>query len=253
MSELWTRTRSAGRAPRGHLVLVHGTLDESAGFIRLLEHLDQWDVTMYDRRGWGRSAALEVGTPQENTEDLIRIIAGLGSAVFVVGHSFGGSVALAAAASAPALINGVVAFEPPLPWLPWWPELAPWERIVQEAGEEHAAETMLVALLGEAGWERLPERLRLLRRSQSPRLVQEMALLREAEPEFDPLQLRVPVVVGAGEASLPHHRLVSRRLSQLLPNAVYRELPGCEHAAHVTHPAQFAELVSALEEVQRAS
>jgi pimeloyl-ACP methyl ester carboxylesterase len=62
-------------------------------------------------------------------------------------------------------------------------------------------------------------------------------------PSFEPATLEVPLVVAAGEKSLAHHREVSQRLADLAPNARFAEVPGARHIGHITHAAQFAQLV----------
>lgn len=245
MSGLSPRTRPAQGRCHGHVVLVHGTLDESAGFRPLLERLRDWDVTTYDRRGWGRSAELDAAGLQSHVEDLLALLPG--EQVILAGHSHGGTIALAAAARRPDLVRAVVAYEPPLPWLPWWPERAPWERIVldEQRDPPDAAEALMRGILGDEGWERLPERLREKRRGEGHLLHAEMRALTEDPPGFDPLDIEPPVIAAAGSASLPHHRRVSARLADLVHHGRYLELEGAGHPAHVTHPAEFAGLLSA--------
>jgi pimeloyl-ACP methyl ester carboxylesterase len=228
----------------GAIVLVHGTMDESGSYRRVMDRLGAWNLVSYDRRGWGRSAKLGPASLKAHVEDLTEILVAHGPAV-LAGHSFGGTVALTVAAQRPDLVPAVLAFEPPLPWLPWWPARAPWERTVLDEGRDpqDAAEALMRAVLGDAGWTAMPERIRNQRRAEGPVLVEEMRSLAEDEPSFDPESLACPVIVGAGSASLDHHRLVSRRLADLLPQGVYHELPQAGHPAHVTHPELFAELV----------
>ena len=102
-------------------VLVHGSMDRQSGFARLVKHLrDFGEVVTYDRRGYGRS------TPhsgpfgiEAQVADLIGLLEG--RPAVLVGHSFGGNVALAAAERYPSLVKGVVVYETPLSWEPWWP------------------------------------------------------------------------------------------------------------------------------------
>jgi pimeloyl-ACP methyl ester carboxylesterase len=226
-------------------VLVHGTMDASGSFQRVMERLGDWNLVTYDRRGWGRSSALGPAPLAVHAQDLTDVLVGHGPAV-VVGHSFGGTIALTVAATRPDLVQAVVAFEPPLPWLPWWPARAPWERTVLDEGlaPADAAEALMRSVLGDEGWQGTPERIRNQRRAEGPVLVEEMRSLAEEEPSFDPERLECPVVVGGGGASLDHHRLVSRRLADLLPRGVYHELADAGHPAHVTHPESFAALVT---------
>jgi pimeloyl-ACP methyl ester carboxylesterase len=226
-------------------VFAHGTMDASGSFRRVMDLLGSWNLVTYDRRGWGASARLGPAGLDVHAADLVDVLVAHGPAV-VVGHSFGATVALTAAAARPDLVQSVLAYEPPLPWLPWWPARAPWERTVLDEGHPpaDAAEALMRALLGDQGWQAMPERIRTQRRAEGPVLVHEMRSLAEDEPSFDPEALAGPVVVGAGGASLDHHRLVSRRLADLLPDGVYHELADAGHPAHVTHPELFARLVT---------
>jgi pimeloyl-ACP methyl ester carboxylesterase len=234
----------------GRAVLVHGTLDEGASFRGVVRHLGGWETTAYDRSGWG-------ATPGDGPVDLAGQVADLearlpaGEPCVLVGHSFGATLALTLAAAAPDRVRAVVAFEPPLPWLPWWPARAPWEEIVLDGPGEpaDAAEALLREVLGDATWERLPDAVRARRRAQGVRLQAEMRDLLQTAPSFDPLTLGCPLLTAAGAASLPHHRLTSARLAELVPRGAYRELPGAGHPAHVTHARAFAGLLDAALEV----
>ena len=228
---------------------MHGTLDESGSFRRAQDHLSRWSVTTYDRRGWGQSAPLGPAPLAQHAADLTDVLDGLGPSI-VAGHSYGATIALTVAAARPDLVTAVVAYEPPLPWLPWWPERAPWEQIVLDEGHApaDAAEALLRSVLGAEAWLRLPERVRERRRAEGPVLVEEMRSLRAGPPSFDPEAVECPVVTAAGAESLPHHCLTARRLADLLPKGRYREIAGAGHPGHVTHPGRFADLVSAVAE-----
>ncbi|MEU7767066.1 alpha/beta hydrolase [Nocardia sp. NPDC049190] len=245
------RTRSAGAGDhhRGHVVLVHGTLDESASFRRVLDSLRNWDTTTYDRRGWGSAAALGPGTLHQNVADLIEILPATAS--IVVGHSYGATVALTASERCPQRIRAVVAYEPPLPWLPWWPTRAPWERLALDEGRTpaDAAEAIMRDVLGDEAWERLPRRLADKRRDDGETMVAEMRALCDDPPSFEPLTLTCPVLTAAGADSLPHHRLTAAELAQLVPTGRYQEITGAGHPGHVSHPADFAALVEAADQL----
>jgi pimeloyl-ACP methyl ester carboxylesterase len=97
------------------LVLVHGSWsDHHAWDVAVPELARSWRVVAYDRRGYGRSAPWR--TPRSvggDVADLAALIEGIGGPAFVVGGSFGGSIALALAATRPELVRGVAAHEPP--------------------------------------------------------------------------------------------------------------------------------------------
>jgi pimeloyl-ACP methyl ester carboxylesterase len=219
-------------------------MDESTSFRRIADHIPQWTVTTYDRRGWGAAADLGPAPLEAHIADLAQLLAE-GEPCVLAGHSAGATVALAVAVELPSRVRAVVAYEPPLPWLPWWPERAPWERLVLDEGRSpaDAAEALMREVLGDDGWTRLPERVRTRRRAEGPALLEEMRSLADAFDGFDPFEIPDFVLAAAGFESLPHHRLVAEKLSELVPQGAYIELAGTGHAAHVTHAEAFAGLV----------
>ena len=104
-------------------VLVHGSLDGAASFGRVVRRLQDLHVVTYDRRGYRGSRRMRpLGVLEDHVEDLVELV-GKGPAV-VIGHSYGGDVAIGAALAAPGAVVGLGAWEPPLSWLEWWPRRA---------------------------------------------------------------------------------------------------------------------------------
>jgi pimeloyl-ACP methyl ester carboxylesterase len=245
------------------VVLVHGSLDRATSFARVTRRLqDLWVVT-YDRRGYHRSRRRKQlqgdvegdppgGDPtgrvksgargdafDQHVSDLLEVI-GQRRAV-VVGHSFGGAVALGAAIEAPERVLAVGAYEPPMPWVDWWPRRARRDLASEDPGD--AAEGFFRRVVNDDAWERLPERARQERRADGPALVAELSSLRRGGAPFDLSRLSVPLVVGRGEESRPHHRQAIDELHSTVPDTVVFEIPGASHGAHLTHPDAFGEFV----------
>src|SRR5262245_46393395 len=103
--------QQAGQGP--DVVLVHAVTSNLAVwlFINLLDTLAaEFRVTAYDLRGHGLSEATPAGyTSADMAEDLRRLHAALGlGPALLVGHSFGGVVAMRAAALYPERVAGVI-------------------------------------------------------------------------------------------------------------------------------------------------
>ena len=96
-------------------------MDRSAGMLKLSRRLDEdFRVLRYDRRGYGRSFPHDGPfTMDAQVADLVGLLAG--RRAVLVGHSYGGNVALATADHHPDLVAGVAVYETPLSWEPWWP------------------------------------------------------------------------------------------------------------------------------------
>ena len=106
------------------VVLVHGSLDRGTSFARVVRRLPDLHVVTYDRRGYHRSRPVAplATTLEDHVADLVAVVDGRPSVL--VGHSYGGDVALGAAAEAPDAVRAVGVYEPPLPWSDWWPRRA---------------------------------------------------------------------------------------------------------------------------------
>lgn len=159
----------------------------------------------------------------------------------LVGHSYGGNVALACAARHPERVAGVVVYETPLSWEPWWPGSTAGAAAVAIADDpEGAAERFMRRMIGDRRWEGLPEGTRRTRRSEGVAMVAELADLRRHRP-WEAAAIRVPVVAGYGDGGAPHHRDAMRHVAATIDDCEVVELAGCRHDAPLSDPAQFAE------------
>lgn len=229
------------------VVLVHGAMDRAASFGRAMRRLGGIDVCAYDRRGYATSLDGGVAaTLDDQAEDLRAICEWTGARrVVVVGHSFGGTVAMRLAETAPDWLVALGAFESPAPTLRTYRSdgadlaLAAAER----GGGPAAAEAFYRLIVGDAVWERLRGADRELRLAEGAQLVAEVSDLRLASgaPELE--AVRIPVVVGAGSESAPAWTASARELADVLPNASFLEVVGAGHGAHLSHPDEFARYV----------
>jgi pimeloyl-ACP methyl ester carboxylesterase len=251
---VWSAT--AGVVGARHLVLVHGSLDRSAGLLKLSRRLDErYRVTRYDRRGYGRSG-LHPGPfdIEQQVVDLVEVVRTAPEAdgpVVIVGHSYGGNVALATADRHPDLVAGVVTFESPLSWMPWWPRTsAGGDAIAWRDEPEEAAERFMRRLIGDERWDRLPPSSRAARRSEGPAMIGELTDLRQAAP-WNAHRIRVPVLVLHGEHGHEHHRAGSEALAAMLPSASVAAVADARHFGPNTHPDRVAEIVTDFVETLR--
>lgn len=228
------------------VVLVHGSMDRATSFAKVARLLEGLTVVRYDRRGYGRS--VEAGVAPDlagHVDDLVAVL-GDESAV-LVGHSFGGVLALLAADRRPDLVEALAVFEAPAPWEPWWPAGSAGSHAIGaltgDGSADEAAERFMRRMIGDERWERLPPSTRTARRGEGRALVTELRAMR-ALPGA-PYQLGpgdVPVVVGYGTATDPRHQRASCELADhfgVEPVVV----DGAAHAAHHSHPAEFAGMV----------
>jgi pimeloyl-ACP methyl ester carboxylesterase len=246
-TQIWSDAAGPHDGPL--VVLVHGTMDRSAGLLKLSRRLDGTHrVLRYDRRGYGRSVG--AGPPygvDAHLDDLVRLLDGRRAAV-VAGHSYGGHVGLALAERRPELVAALAVYETPLSWLDWWPSTTAGS-LALDGGlpAEDAAEQFMRRLVGDARWERLPTGTRAARRREGRALVGELDDLRRGAP-WDAAQIAVPVVAMCGEHGAAHHRRGTVYLSEVLPDVEVVEVGGARHFGPNTHPDEVAAVVAQLVE-----
>lgn len=239
---------AGGDAPL--VVLIHGSLDRAGSFARVIRRLSDLHTVAYDRRGYHRSRHIVPvhDTLDGHVDDLLSIIDG--RPAVVVGHSYGGDIALGAALrsgnSGP--IQAVAAFEPPMPWLGSWATRPGAAGQSRQPSLEHddpgqVAERFFRRMVGDSAWDRLPEATKQARRADGPALTAEIAAIRVSEAPFDVTTLTVPAVFGRGTGSLPHHRASADWLVANVAQSELVEIEGAAHGAHLTHPDAFARFV----------
>jgi pimeloyl-ACP methyl ester carboxylesterase len=215
-------------------------MDRASSFRRVIAELTDLDVTAYDRRGYGDAVARgPAGSFADHVDDLLDVIGGRPSVV--AGHSLGGDVALAAAVRSPDVVRAVVAYEPPMPWQPWWPSDTAGGAAAAERPED-AAEAFVRRMVGDDVWYRLPPSTKAQRRAEGPALIAELLAV-QTTAVVDPAAVTVPVVLGVGGNGRDHHQLNTRKLVDLLPDAELTVIDGAFHGAHLSHPKQFAGLI----------
>jgi pimeloyl-ACP methyl ester carboxylesterase len=219
-------------------------MDRATSFTRLMARLRDWRIVAYDRRGYAGSAASGPTVRfDDQVADLIDVLDGQPAVAF--GHSFGGTVVLAAAMAHPELFPAALVWEPPQPWLPWWPRSGgeddgPGGLSTEEMDER--AEAFMRRMVGDSVWERLPASTRAQRRAEGRTLHTEMTSLTR-KPAFDATAVAMPVTVGCGGRSAGFLRQAAQHLAAALPRGELAQIGDAEHGAHLSHPTELALLL----------
>jgi pimeloyl-ACP methyl ester carboxylesterase len=231
------------------LVLVHGGFSDHRTNWEFVRPLLEKRFTIYAvaRRGRGETDATEGHSLDDEGRDVAALVESIGAPVFLLGHSYGAQVALAAAAKVPGRARRLVLYEPP------WPGIV---------GEEALARLEGLALVGD--WEGLAvtvfrdvlsvpvEELDELRTTElwPPIIADAKASLGDVRAlsryDFDADRfrgLRVPTLLQTGTES-PRGLYVTDALAAALPDARVEELLGQAHEAMTTAPEPYAEAVS---------
>jgi pimeloyl-ACP methyl ester carboxylesterase len=215
-------------------------MDRQAGFLKLARILSRsFEVTLYDRRGYATSSGMNGPFGIEaHVRDLAELIGS--KPAIVIGHSFGGTVALACAAGHPDVVRGVVTYENPMPWLEWWPtDTGAGQAARRRVDPEQAAEEFLIRFIGQRLWDRLPEATKNERRREGQVLVDELASI-HSSPAFEVDAISVPVVIGVGSLARDYMRRGAESLAARVDSRMV-VLDGAHHNAHSSRPAEFVE------------
>lgn len=223
------------------VMLIHGSLDRSAGMLRLSRQIQkESQVIRFDRRGYAQNVSHSGPfTVDGNVMDVVSILNG--REAILIGHSFGGNIALATAALLGDQIRAVTTYETPLSWFDWWPSSTAGAKSLQVPTSE-AAEAFMIRLIGQKRWEQLPESTKQARRSEGPALTTELQSIRDEAPWHN-ADITCPVLCGYGSRALEHHKRGALWLGSNLPSARSIELVDAGHGAPNSHASEFAELL----------
>jgi pimeloyl-ACP methyl ester carboxylesterase len=189
---------------------------------------------------------------------VLRILDNTVSPIHLVGHSYGGAVALRAAVERPQKISSLTLFEPTSFHLlePTCPQdvaaLSEVQRLASDVSRlialekpEDAARIFVDYWAGCAVWTKLRPETKEGVSQYAPKATLEFsALFNEPMLLQDYAKLRVPVFIMGGEFALaPTHR-IARRLAATLPVSFHATIPGVGHMGPVTNAAQIAAEIS---------
>ena len=255
--------RESGAGPA--VVCLHANASSSGQWRALMELLaPRFRVLAADSYGAGKSPPPPPGGARLKDEVhlLEPVLARAGERFSLVGHSYGGAVALVAATMLPERIHVRALYEPTLFALveaesPPPNDVDGIRNAVASAvaalgaGDPAAAARFFIDFwMGPSSFDRMPERNReVIAQAIAQVAGWKRALLEEPTPLSACAALQCPVLLLTGSASPLSSRAVARKLASSLPNVEAVELEGLGHMAPVTHPERVnARIVQFLEE-----
>jgi pimeloyl-ACP methyl ester carboxylesterase len=246
------RTGAPSAAPqRPTVVLLHASGSSSRQWDALAGLLQAtFDVHAIDLHGHGRQPpwrGRRTMLLDDEVAPALPLMRRAGGA-HLVGHSYGGAVALHLAATQPALVRSVAVYEPALFGLLAEREprgAASWEvrsvaaglRVRLQAGQAHAAaEAFIDYWSGEGSFARLGTRQRAPIVQRMPCVLQHFdALDAQPTPAARLAALAMPLLCLTGSDTTAASRRIDKLLRALLPQARHELLPDLGHMGPVTH------------------
>ena len=231
------------------LVLVHGSFsDHSSNWALVIPSLaETFSVYAVARRGRGETSVTEGHSLEDEAADIAALIEMIDEQVFLLGHSYGAQVALAAAARMPHHVRKLILYEPP------WPDTVSQEgqerlEVLARAGDWDSFATTFfrdelsvpAEVLGEM---RTSEDWRAITADAEASLGDIRAMRRYdfSADRFRDLQLPVLLQVGAES---PRDNFATDALAEALPDASLSELQGQAHEAMQTAPELYVNSVA---------
>ncbi len=237
------------------VLAIHCSLSSSRAWSGVAERLaDRITLTAFDLPGHGRSG----DWPGEG--DFLTLSARIAASfvdrpIDLVGHSYGGLVALRLALAAPEAIRTLTLIEPVLfaaakshpAWEQYLAGDGPFRAALASGDREGAARAFMGVWGTGEDWEALDERTRA-------RIVERIHLIAAGDPAAlsdsagflapDALEsLDMPVLLIRGACSPAVIERIAETIAARLPDVGIATVPGAAHMAPVTHPDEVAGLI----------
>jgi len=244
---------------KGPVVIIgHCSSASHKEWLPLIETLkSDWRVLAPDLIGYGQSAPWPAEEPFSTHAD-VKVLLALAKKtkgpLHLVGHSYGGALALEAARTLGPRVKSLVLVEPVSFHLlrqggrPEWSEVETLGRAVLGAvakgDDQAAAKAFMTYWLGRLRWWLSPERFKTVIAATIPKVALEFSIALDAPTTLqDYAEIAAPTLLIAGGRTRAPTRAIVDLLAATLPHAQVAILKGAGHMSPFTHPAELNRLI----------
>lgn len=227
------------------ILAIHGSASSGAQWQTLINEFDGERIVLApDLPGYGKNAASPDLAAPERFDWLGEVIQSLGGQFELIGHSFGGAIAIRLANQHPGRISNVVLYEPIVPprkdagdRSPMQDLNALWSRM--ECVDAETAMEMFCAFWADEGcWRNMSARNQKRLAADYATIMLDFKQVFGGEVCLDDGAYQGPLTILRGDASPPVACHMTETLATLYPQAEVRTLEGLGHLAPATHAEQ---------------
>ena len=234
------------------ILALHGSASSGAIWQPLIKQFGTDRIVLApDLPGYGKNAGTSETDAAVRFGWLSEAMAEIGGKFDLVGHSFGGTVALILANKHPQQVNSIVLYEPIVPpsdQIKDAPEMqdlwALWTRMLRLDSEAAMAE-FCEFWSGRASWHRLSEQAKSRLMNNFESVMLDFRQVFTGQMDIPKRAYNGPMTLLCGDQSHPIAWAMSERLSRHYPQAQIEKMQGLGHLGPVTHPEQTAVRIKA--------